>query len=158
MSPNFSVVPVENFNSKVNQEEKWVINMEGMILEIPSVILLHTHIGMVQCKTSQGMEAHLLCDSDECDTGISSSNRSSMGDDVQSMVEFPFRHLGARRRENTRMENYSPNLFNSDVMRSQPNRETDNKKNVGKSSNCNHVLRQLACNKNPASVLIGNGV
>lgn len=120
--------------------------------------LSHTPNGMVQCKASQGMEAHLPSNFDECDTGLSSSNKSNMGDDDQSMVEFPSRHPKARKRENSHVENHSTNISNSDAMRSQPFRESDSRKNVGESSDCNHLLQESACNKNFASVPTGDGI
>lgn len=49
--------------------------------------LLHTQNGLVQCKASQSMEAHLHSNFEECDNGFSSSDQSSLGDDDHSMVE-----------------------------------------------------------------------
>lgn len=54
--------------------------------------------GLFQQQVSEGVEANISADSDECDAGDSSFERSSMGEDERPMVELSVRRSKPRRK------------------------------------------------------------
>lgn len=80
-------------------------DFEGEYRRIPS--LSHSSHGLVQRQTSESMEATIPSNADECNPGVSSSDRFGMGTDGRAVVEVPLRHTRIGRSEQAGMEHHS---------------------------------------------------
>lgn len=60
--------------------------------------------GLFQQQVSEGVEANISADSDECNAGVSSSKRSNMGEDERPMVELSVRRSKPRRKGKVRVD------------------------------------------------------
>lgn len=131
-------------------------DFEGDYRRIPS--LSHSSHGLVQRQTSESMEATIPSNADECNPGVSSSDRFGMGTDGRAVVEVPLRHTRIGRSEQTGMEHHSSDINDSDSVRNNSEGKLVCEKDVRKSCHCNNFHGQPTRNKVVASVSTHHGV
>ena len=78
----------------------------------------HSPHGLVQCQTSESLEAFIPSYIDECSIGVSSSARFGLGNDGRAVVEVPLRHTRSGRSEQVGLEQHPSDFSNANSVRS----------------------------------------
>lgn len=76
----------------------------------------NTPHGLVQCQTSNNMEAYIPSNVDECSPGLPATDRSGLGTDGRTVVEIPFRRTRVGRYEQAGLKFHSLDIINSDFV------------------------------------------
>lgn len=112
----------------------------------------HSPHGLVQCQTSENLEATIPFHSDECNIGVPSSDRFGLRNDERAMVEVSLGHPRVGRSEQDGLEQHSSDFTDTDSVRNYSRGKFVCEMDAGELGHCDNFHGQLTRNKDAASI------